>query len=312
MYKRQAYIPPSSNPIEKLVRFWNAYKKVFGKIGSFDVVHLNKLYPFGLFALHLKKCKHIPYIISEHWTGYLTYKKKSFLWLERFLSKKISKNASFVCPVSGDLKNAMLRHGLKGTYEIIPNVVDTNLFKPRLKKSDQFTITHVSSLLDAHKNISGMLRVAKKLEKIIDFFRWNFIGGTEAPFKNLIDELDFKRHSIHFVNHLDHQKIPEYLNRSDIFVLFSNYENLPCVILEAFSCGVPVISTNVGGIKEFFPSEFGHLIQQNNEQQLLDAVMKLYLNPKNLSLKMHQYATENFSDKKICDSFTKLYNKALD
>ena len=58
-----AYIPTSFNPIIKLVRFWNAYKKVLGKIGNFDVVHLNKLYPFGLFALHLKKCKHIPYII---------------------------------------------------------------------------------------------------------------------------------------------------------------------------------------------------------------------------------------------------------
>ncbi|MDC0871091.1 hypothetical protein OAP87_07005, partial [Flavobacteriaceae bacterium] len=47
-----AYVPQSFNPIIKLIRFWNAYKKVLGKIGSFDVVHLNKLYPFGLFALH--------------------------------------------------------------------------------------------------------------------------------------------------------------------------------------------------------------------------------------------------------------------
>ena len=92
-----AYIPPSSNPIIKLVRFWNAYKNILGQIGSFDVVHLNKLYPFGGFALHLKKYKHRSYIISEHWTGYHLKEKKSLPWMERVLSKKITKNASFIC-----------------------------------------------------------------------------------------------------------------------------------------------------------------------------------------------------------------------
>ena len=87
-----AYLPPSFNPIIKLVRFWNAYKNILEQIGSFDVVHLNKLFPFGLFTLHLKKYKHLPYIISEHWTGYHLKQKKSLPWLERVLSKKIVKN----------------------------------------------------------------------------------------------------------------------------------------------------------------------------------------------------------------------------
>lgn len=307
-----AYVKPTDNPIVKLFRFWFAYKNLIGEIGNFDVVHLNKLYPFGFFALYLKKMKHTPYIISEHWTGYLLREKKTFLWIERFMSKNISKNASFICPVSNDLRKAMLRHGLSGNYKVIPNVVDTNLFIPQAKSNDEFTITHVSSLLDVHKNISGMLRVARKLEEIIPSFRWNFIGGNGARFKNLIDGLAFKKPQIHFTNHLNHQKIPEYLNASDIFVLFSNYENLPCVILEAFSCGIPVISTNVGGIKEFFPSEFGFLIQKRNEQQLLECIIKLYGCPKRQSLRMHQYAIMNFSSKKICGSFTKLYQSALD
>ena len=55
-----AYIPPSFNPIIKLIRFWNAYKNILKKIGSFDLVHLNKLYPFGGFALHLNKNKNYP------------------------------------------------------------------------------------------------------------------------------------------------------------------------------------------------------------------------------------------------------------
>ena len=306
-----AYIKPSKNPFFKLYRFWFAYQALLKEIGGFDIVHLNKLYPFGLLALHLKKIKKLPYIISEHWTGYLLKEKKSLPWLEQILSKKITANASFVCPVSSDLKNSMLKSGLRGNYQIIPNVVNTTLFKPTLKTSKVFTITHISSLLDKHKNISGMLRVAKQLEDCIDSFQWNFIGGTEGQFKNLIKNLDFKKNQVCFIDHIDHKKVPGFLNASDVFILFSNYENLPCVILEAFSCGVSVIATKVGGIQEFFPNEFGFLIDKKNEQQLLDKIISLYKEPKNQQPIMHQYAIDNFSSEKICDSFTKLYREAL-
>ena len=306
-----AYIKPSKNPVLKLCRFWFSYHTLLKQIGSFDAVHLNKLYPFGLFALHLKKLKHLPYIISEHWTGYHLKQQKSLPWLEQFLSKIITKNASAVCPVSKDLKNSMLKSGLKGSYEIIPNVVDTHLFKPVKKTTEKFTITHISSLLDKHKNISGMLRVAKELEKKIDPFQWNFIGGKEDQFKDIIKSLAFKKSQIHFIDHLSHEQIPKQLNQSDVFVLFSNYENLPCVILEAFSCGIPVISTNVGGVSEFFPNDFGILIEHNNEHQLLEKIIEIHNNPIKKSKQMHQYAADNFSSEKICDSFSKLYDKAI-
>ena len=306
-----AYIKPSKNPFFFLYRFWFAYQALLKEIGGFDIVHLNKLYPFGLLALHLKKIKKLPYIISEHWTGYHLKEKKSLPWLEQVLSKKITANASFVSPVSSDLKNSMLKSGLRGNYQIIPNVVNTTLFKPTLKTSKVFTITHISSLLDKHKNISGMLRVAKQLEDCIDSFQWNFIGGTEGQFKNLIKNLDFKKNQVCFIDHIDHKKVPGFLNASDVFILFSNYENLPCVILEAFSCGVSVIATKVGGIQEFFPNEFGFLIDKKNEQQLLDKIISLYKEPKNQQPIMHQYAIDNFSSEKICDSFTKLYREAL-
>lgn len=306
-----AYIKPSRFFFIKWIRFWFAYKKIIQQIAEIDVVHVNRIFPLGIFALFLKSKRKLNYIISEHWTGYHFTDTKPLSWFEKMISKRIVKNAHFTCPVSDDLKKSMIKTGLVGNYIKVPNVVDTNLFQPKETNSGQFTITHISDLNDEHKNISGMLRVANKLSEKLNDFTWNFIGGKRDAYSKLLSELDFHNAKINFIDHVPHQEIVSYLNQSDVFVLFSNYENLPCVILEAFSSGTPVISTNVGGIKEYFPKEFGQLIKKGDESALLNALVGLQELPINKSEEMHKYAVENFSPQKICDSFTKLYLDAL-
>lgn len=306
-----AYIKPSRFVFIKWIRFWLAYRKIIKQITEIDLVHVHRIFPLGVFALLLKVIQKLPYIISEHWTGYHSTNSKHISWFERTLSKRIVKKASFVCPVSKDLKEAMIKIGLIGNYSIVPNVVDTDLFQPLENKNSEFTITHISDLNNDHKNISGMLRVASKLSKKLDKFTWYFIGGKKDDYKKLLTELRFDNASINFIDHLPHQIVSEYLKKSHVFVLFSNYENLPCVILEAFSCGTPVISTNVGGIREFFPNHFGYLIQKGNEDELLKTLVHIQQNPIDKQTEMHDYAVENFSPEKICNSFTKLYLDTL-
>lgn len=306
-----AYIKPSTNPITKWIRFYKAYKKLLKKIDSISIVHLNTLFPFGVFALHLKWFKKIPFIISEHWTGYHKPQSKNISFFEKFISKTITKNAVFVCPVSIHLKKAMLQLGLKGNYSPVPNVVDTELFSLVDKKEKSFTIVHVSSMTDTHKNISGMLRVAKRLETEIGAFTWKFIGGPSDQFKPLIEQLNFKQDTIQFINHISQKELANHIQTAHLFVLFSNYENLPCVILEAFSCGIPVISTNVGGISEYFPDDFGFLIEKQNQYQLLEKINQMYHNPFSNSSTMHLYAAKKFSRKTIATHFSELYYKSI-
>lgn len=121
------YVKHTKNPILKSIRFFKVYTEIIKKIAPFDIIHLNVLFPFGLFALHQKFFRNIPYIITEHWTGYHKPLSNEISFIERFISKKITKKAAFVSPVSNNLKNAMIDFGLKGNYNTIPNVVDTNL-----------------------------------------------------------------------------------------------------------------------------------------------------------------------------------------
>ncbi|MDY0780091.1 glycosyltransferase family 4 protein [Tenacibaculum sp. IB213877] len=299
-----AYLQPQKNVFLKGLKFFTAFKQLVSMIDDFDLIHLHELYPFGLFTFLIKK----PYIITEHWTGYHNPQSKHISNSQLFLSKFIAKKSKFICPVTKDLQKSMNLLGLKGNYKTVPNVVDTNLFFPHKKKRDSiFTILHISNMVDAHKNVSGLLNAISNLNFE---YKLVLIGENSIKYKNIATNLNIYNR-IEFVEHISHIEIPNYFNTSDVFVLFSNYENLPCVILESFACGTPVISTNVGGISEFFPKEFGFLIEKNNEEELIKNLTYLFNNRVSIREKMHIYAKQKFSRQSIAEQFTNLYKKAL-
>lgn len=306
-----AYIKGSKNPLKKLRIFVKAYFQLIALTKPFQIVHLNEVYPFGIFALFLKWLKSKPFIISEHYTGYHQPQARLIPIYQKLLSKIITKYAAFICPVSNDLRDAMIHLNFQGNYVRVPNVVNTKIFKPLEKNPDIFTITHISNMVNTHKNIEGILKVIKKLENKITNFKVQIIGDNSKKFKVFAQELKIDLNKIEFIDQIPHAEIVSYLQKSSVFVLFSNYENLPCVILESFACGIPVISTNVGGIKEFFPKEFGFLIPSKDESVLLDKILDTYQNVKVNKEEMYQFVVKNFSENKISRDFEKLYYQSL-
>lgn len=307
-----AYIKPTKNPIIKYFRFKKAYTLLLKKVEKIDVAHVNVLFPTGLIALALKRKRNIPYIITEHHSIYHKPYNIEIGFIEYYLSKRIVKKASIVVPVSKDLAKSMQNYGLEGNYETVPNVIDTSLFLPKKEQTKkQFTLLHVSNMVPL-KNVEGILRVVKKLEAKLESFHFYFIGGQATEYKEQASKLAINLKQVTFINHIEHKELISYFQKADVFVLFSDIENLPCVIPEAFSCGTPVISSNVGGISEYFPEDFGILVAPNNETQLLDAIVKLHTDYKVKSpVEMHDYVINNFSKEHINKAFTKLYLKAL-
>jgi len=306
-----AYIPTNISLFKKFILQFKAYLFLINKIGKFDLVHLNKLYPSGMIALYLKFFKQKKYLITEHWSGYQTANNFSIGFFEKSISKIITRNASFVCPVSKNLGLEMQNFGLKGNYLSIPNVVDTNLFQPIQTSNDNLQLIHISSMDDSIKNITGIINVLDEFNKENSNFICYFIGGKKDKFTTQLAKLELTENQIQFIEHIPQKDMVAYLQKADTFILFSNYENLPCVILESFSCGVPVIATNVGGISEYFPENFGQLISVNNEIELLNAlknIKKPNIEQKN---QMHQYAIDNFSRENIAHKFDHLYRQML-
>ena len=102
-------------------------KKKFGKP---DIIHANIIFPIAIVAWLWSIFTGIPYIITEHWTLYLAEDKRLIpaLWITR----KAVKNAFAVTPVTKNLGIALQKLGYKSNFIVVPNVVDTAIFKPGL------------------------------------------------------------------------------------------------------------------------------------------------------------------------------------
>lgn len=320
-YKKVTHKIPGIAQFQKTIRTIRAYsqglKTVRSHYKNIDIIHHNILFPSGLVALYLKRIKHIPFLITEHSTAYLTSKNVSLGYIEKSLSATITKNAEFICPVSDDLKNAMISKGFTGNYEVVYNVVDTKLFKPVTDKAQKAKIgfLHISTLDDDHKNITGMLNVVARLQKLRNDFECYFIGdGDITPHVITARGLGIYNSAAFFDGTKTTTEISELMKNSDCFLMFSNYENLPVVMIEAFACGLPVISSDVGGIKEHLINERGKLVKRNDEEALLIAMNEMIDEIRDNKYNKEDiaaYAADNFSYEKISERFHTLYSRII-
>jgi glycosyltransferase involved in cell wall biosynthesis len=95
------------------------------------------------------------------------------------------------------------------------------------------------------------------------------------------DELKQRATALGLDNYLDwkgevsYAEVARLMQESSAHVLFSRYENQPCVNLEAFCCGLPVIATNVGGISEVVNDSNGILVEPDSIYSLVYAMDKM-------------------------------------
>ena len=251
-----------------------------------DVVQLNVIQKQGLLALHLKRRYHIPYVIIEHWTGYLpenmSVSPKG--WHTKIL-KHICREAEVVMPVSEHLAKAMQALGFEAKrWEKINNVVDDFFFdRPQKSKktSTKKTILNITCFDEPHKNVKGLLRAAKALSKKRQDWRLVLVG-TGIDYDDVrayADTLNFPESLLVWTGELTPRQVAEQFDEADIFVLTSRYENAPVVISESLAKGVPVVSTRVGGIPEMVSEECGILIPSENDEalvQVLDTMLDHY------------------------------------
>jgi glycosyltransferase involved in cell wall biosynthesis len=248
--------------------------------GRPDVVHAHVLLRPAVVAWWEQFRHGTPYVLTEHQTALLPAKVAQLSWVWRWLAGQVVRRAAAVLPVSHNLAEALAAlGGTNPATVVIPNVVDTELFHPPTSPTPRYGLLHVAAFNEAAKNLSGLLRTVAQLCTARAglpglHLRIAGYGPAEGAMHQLAQELGLLADgTVEFLGKLAPAQVAAEMRRAACFVLFSNYENLPCVLIEAQASGLPAIATRVGGVPGLLPHpSLGKLVPVGDEAALATAL----------------------------------------
>jgi len=208
----------------------------------------------------------------------------------------------------------MLLKGLcNPNYHVICNVADSQHFHPELTPVTTTVkrFVHISCFEDRSKNISGLLRAIAELSAVRHDFECHLAGEGEdlERMRAYALQLGIYNSTVHFDGLLEGDAIAAALRQSRFLVIFSNYENMPVVINEAFASGIPVVATRVGGIAEYVDSLKGILVDAGDENGLIRALSQMLDQSETYDHHaIRQYAVDNFSVHAVAGQFGTIYS----
>ena len=312
-------------PVESVLYnriFWR-YKKVLEKKQLQRLVkkykpflcHLHVVYGFGEEAVYLKKKLGIPFIITEHMGPF------PFEWLtnkEAAVTQPI-KEASVVVAVStAQAKQIDAYTGVKAL--VIPNVVDEVSFRfeesdARATAANGFQLVFVGIYAKA-KGVDYLLRVWPEFLKAHPGSVLHLVGDATGErmheLQALIAEMGMAN-SIQFHGRLSATELCKLHQRCDFYVSGSEWESFGLSMLEALFTGLPVLSTNCGGVTDFITAENGLLLENDQQKRtLLNGLLQM---AEQLPLYNRKEIARNvrakFSNNVIQENYFRIYKQVV-
>lgn len=200
----------------------------------------------------------------------------------------------------------------KQTRLIKSSGVDINYFKPsKTIKKKYDLIMHSRMLVD--KGVLDLISAIKELKKRKIYLKILLLGNPDSKNLASISKKQLIAWSKEKIIEWQPAKknIKKYIQSSKIAILPSYREGFPKSLLEAASCGLPLISNNVTGCKEICIDGYNGLLVEVNDYLSLSKKIKYLMSNHKLMTKMGRNSRElvvkNFSEKIISDKFLELY-----
>lgn len=204
---------------------------------------------------------------------------------------------------------------------VIPNFVDTELYKreecPKLSRrldaeGDDAILMHVSNFRPV-KRVQDCIRILAEVRKKV---KAKLVLVGDGPDRSDAERLARDLGVFEYVHFLGKQSaLPEILSTADIFLLPSQQESFGLSALEAMSCEVPVVATNIGGIPEVVRhGETGYVAELGDVDRMARYCIDLLTNPKKLAafrLASRKRAEEHFNIDLIVPMYENLYKSML-
>lgn len=196
----------------------------------------------------------------------------------------------------------------------IYNFVETEKFKFRPRENLR-PIFLSNRNFEAHYQVSDILQAFRLIQE--KYAEASLIvagcGSEETKLKNLTGEL--KLENVEFVGRVEPNEMPKLYDRADIYLNASVVDNMPLSIIEAYSCGLPVVTTDAGGISFILENEkTGLMVAKSDYRELANAAIRLLEN-QDLAQTITNNALEycqNFTREKVRAEWRNLYVNLLE
>ncbi|PKL90447.1 MAG: N-acetyl-alpha-D-glucosaminyl L-malate synthase BshA [Ignavibacteriae bacterium HGW-Ignavibacteriae-2] len=288
-----------------------------------DVLHVHYAIPHATSAYLAKQIikknnSDIKIITTLHGTDItLVGLEPSFLPLVKFSIEE----SDGVTAVSRFLKEKTLtNYDIKKDIKVITNFVDTEIFKPG--KNEQLRnyaapegekiLVHTSNFRVV-KRVSDTIRILEEVRKEIPA-KLILVGDgpDRSECERLARELNLSKHVL-FLGKQD--ALTEILNASDVFLMPSQSESFGLSALEAMSCGLPVISTSVGGLPELQKhNETGFIAEIGDVTRMAKYTVDLLTNDKKYNIfseNSRKRVLSNFDKNVIVPEYVEYYDEIL-
>ncbi|MBK6993268.1 MAG: glycosyltransferase [Chitinophagaceae bacterium] len=162
------------------------------------------------------------------------------------------------------------------------------------------------------KNAEGILRSFKNFIQQNINAELIMVGDIGPQIRDYAQTLSFPAGAIKFLGEIPYTQVAAEMQKADCLLLFSNIENSPCVIGEALCCGLPVITTNVGGIPELTSESNSLLIESKDEDALTQAMHEMVGGINNYNRKkIAENAISKFSYSVIGKQINTMYEEII-
>lgn len=192
------------------------------------------------------------------------------------------------------IRQVLLAKGFKVDY--IPNFIDNSLFLPGWQPKPVFKLLWVRSFHDIYKPEMA-IQAVHYLQSYFDI-SLTMIGPDQGKLtycKQLIKQLNIE-HRIEIKGYIANDLLQQYYHSHSVYINTTTYESFGVALIEAASCGIPIVSTNAGEIPFMWRNEEDMLIVPDHQQEAFNNAIQRLLNDTPLQLKLSENARKKASE----------------
>jgi L-malate glycosyltransferase len=227
----------------------------------------------------------------------------------RLTTRPVMRLVDKIVVPSGYLVEVFRNSGLWA--EAVPNTIDLTRFAFR-ERGPLRPILLSNRNFEAHYNVECVLRAFALVQKEMPEARLIVAGdGSQRSYLHAL-AVDLGLKDVEFVGQVAQEKMPELYQRADIFINASDIDNMPVSHIEAFACGLPVVTTDAGGIPYIITNGRNGLMVSRGDHEGLAAGALRLLRDRDLAARLigtAQSDCQQFTWTSVREGWLKVYSE---